>query len=193
MKNHASKIIALLISCLSPLAEAAVVVPQGSSVSFSFNAMSLVQTNASPLDQAGFYFRASGDLLTPGDKPKVELFEQSTNDAAFSAFAYLYTNRDQPSDLFGGTQLRDNVWNDFQGALRITMLSGSVSIDSVVAWAVINGDRYETGNLLTITPPPSGGGSNNGDNSSVEAVPLPASLPLMLSAMAGFIGLRRKS
>lgn len=192
MKNRSRQIIALFISCLSPLAEAAVVVPQGSSIRFSFNAMSLVQTNASPLDQAGFYFRASGDTLTPGDSPKVELFEQSTHDTAFGTFAYLYTHRDQPSDLFGGTQLRDNVWNDFQGALRITMLSGSVSIDSVVAWAVINGNRYETVNLLTMTPPPSGGNSG-GDNSAVEAVPLPASLPLMLSAMAGFIGLRRKS
>ncbi len=189
-------ITAALFALTPQLTSAATVVAEGSSVSYSFNSMTLVSLNASPLDQAGFYFITSGDNLTPGDSPKVQLFENAVSSTAFANFSYLYSNRDQPSTLFGGTQLKDNVWNDFQGALTITMLKGSVSIDTIVAWAIINGDRYETANLLsavvtppTVNPNPSGSG---GENEHPNAVPLPSSLPLMASALVSVFALRRK-
>lgn len=179
----------------------AISVNVGNPLTLSFSTMDLISQNnnynGNPIpNQWQFSLQTSGDNLSSPDKIQVELFENTNLTGSTLLSGYQYRPADGTSTVFATTQLTyNNQWQDLNGSVRVSMLTGSIDISSLILSVFLNGDFYSTQNLIaaTIIPPvtPTNPPSND-EEDNINAVPLPASLPLMLSALAGFIGLRRK-
>jgi hypothetical protein len=111
-----------LLLALTLSAKAQLLLNPGDVYTYQFN--SLPEVVSVPPDErslGGFYFHVSSyDPVT--DFLMVEMFENSTNEPPLVSFVTEFT-----SDGYGA----EGLWADFQGTVRFTMLSGSVTLDSI--------------------------------------------------------------
>lgn len=101
-------------------------------------------------NQGGATINFKGDLLDLGDIVRLEFFENSTSDVAF------FTNDfNRPTDSFGSTVTVPFPWQDLQGAIRITVLAGSINLDSISTQVIRHGSRYFETTYVSAVPEPS--------------------------------------
>lgn len=120
-------------------------------------------------NQGGATIHFSGDLLDIGDVVRLELFEDSLlGPVIFS------NDFNSPTEHFGVTRI--NTWQDLQGVIRLTVLSGSVGLSSIDLQVFKDGYRYADSYTTT------------------AAVPEPETYAMMLAGLGlmGFVSYRRK-
>jgi len=95
----------------------------GESLLISFNSVSGCSfTQLAPPSYAGVAFGI--DLLAPGDSLRLEMFENSLNDSPFATQLYSPAAPVSFVEIYGPM-----AWLDYQGLIRISMLSGSVDVN----------------------------------------------------------------
>ena len=123
----------------------------GDTYIYQFSSLPLVQQ----FPAEGHFFTASSfvtlntETLLPGDQLRLEMFENSPADAPFCS-----------TTLFGSGSCFANLgWQDLQGAVRLTMLSGSVQVETIglevvtlIPFTPLAGHYYST---ITPVPEPS--------------------------------------
>jgi len=125
------KIVLLCLALLSgsPRASSQVVFAEGDSFTYAFNSTNLLLAGSPPPPYQPVFGETGVQIhdtdLPPGTTLRYEMFENSTSGT--SICTRLIT-APWPAGAFCDV---DNVWGDLQGAVRLTMLSGSVTIDAV--------------------------------------------------------------
>ncbi|TVT46771.1 MAG: PEP-CTERM sorting domain-containing protein [Denitromonas halophila] len=119
----------------------------GDSAEYSFNSLAFADT-ASYMAQGGATIQFSGDLLDNGDAVRLEAFEDAADSSPF--YTNTFTN---PTDHFGFTY--GNRWQDLNGALKLTVLSGSVNVHSISYQVIAGGNRYISEVQISPVPEPS--------------------------------------
>lgn len=142
----------VLVVALTLVRAAAVHLLQGESVTMNLSGLIQERPNlpGSTCQEIGeVLVRFQGDLLLPGDSIRIELFENSTAEAPFSSM--------DRSGLGQGTGALGTYiyaqWQDLQGVIRLTMLAGSVNVDSVYVSIQNNGCGHSTNTFDSPTPP----------------------------------------
>jgi hypothetical protein len=147
------QLIAVLLVAAFSLARAnAVHLVQGQSV--TINIGGLVEerprlTNSTCQEVAEALVRLRGDFLLPGEVIRMELFENSEAEAPFMTMDR--TGLGQGTGAVG-TYI-NTYWQDMQGVMRLTMLSGSVNVDSIYVTIQNNGCGHWTNTIDSPTPP----------------------------------------
>src|ERR1043165_9426907 len=141
-----------LLIALAPAAFSQLVLHTGDTWTYNFN--NLPRTGSVPVFTSTpggtFQFTINGSSFQSGDQLRYEMFETSTSDPAICSALF---SSEPPNDA---TCTTDLAWQDQQGAVRLSMLSGSLIIDSVTIKAIVSGpslssyDVYST----TFTPVP---------------------------------------
>ncbi len=115
----------------------------------------------------------SGNLLDAGEEIQLLAYEDNLSETP--VFSNVFST---PTDAFGfHVVMPSTFWSDHQGAFTITALVGSVNLSFVRA------RNYDSQRIP------------HSREFDVAPVPLPAALPLFLSALAGlgFVGWRRRT
>ena len=126
-------LLAVLGTAVRGLAQDVLHLGEGQSFTFQFTSLPFVQAGAlEPLGGAAF-FNFSGNLLDPGERLRIELFENSFGEAPVQVF------EEHPISVrHGAGAFASLAWQDLQGAVRLTMLQGSLDVSSLVLTAVNN-------------------------------------------------------
>ena len=136
---------------------------------------SLMFANTYATDIEGTYFYSGN--LSVGDSLQIDLYDNKNDEQPFES--YILDDHLTPSNglILTWTSLGNNFspWTDLEGSIAITVLTGEIEIANADLNIFLNSGEYSP--ELTVT-----------------AVPLPPSLPLLLSSLFGFILFtRRKS
>jgi len=182
-----------IILCFSSMANAALF-NQGDSSTLSFTTLSYIgTTNNSNGTMVFFPFQLSFNLngtsiytnISKGSSFQLDVYENVSDTIPYSSLVF----GDSPplSTIFAPLMLIVNdkvvelppLWNDFEGKLSLTMLSGSMTLDSldVVVWS--GGQTY--GKTLDIT------------STTPASTPIPAAAWLFGSGLFGLVGVRRRA
>ena len=126
----------------------------GDSYTFAFTAASLAYQGAVDMGQpplGNFSAILNPSTLEPGTTVRLEMFESSVLDAPIA------TTTSTGNSLVSCQA--DRVWEDLQGAIRVTLLAGSATLDQVTIRVLL--ERSGTPNRdfwqLTLTPVPEPG------------------------------------
>jgi hypothetical protein len=119
------QIIALFLFVLTVSAKAQLLLNPGDVYTYTFHSLpEVVPALADERNIGGMYFHISSYDPTT-DFLFVEMFENSTNDPIITSFVAEY--------IYDGSGGQD-VWADLQGTVRFTMLSGSVTLESITTF-----------------------------------------------------------
>lgn len=122
-----------------------VLLTAGQSVDYSFSSMSPVASGTN-LWFADFGWSTGG--FPNGSIISASLYETATTDKPFVALSVdaFPENQIGATDYtVGGLIGRDvPAWQDMQGAIRISVLSGSIDLDSITVGSLISGKQYAT-------------------------------------------------
>ena len=132
------KILLILAFMLSSSISFATTLSEGESFEFSFTNIAFFG-NTTATSSIGLSFNLLGDLLSLGESLQLELFEDTPSDSAFLTTTFI-----APGTGFGVGTIDGlfNYWQDLQGSLRLTAISGSVNLDSFTLGVNSNGIRY---------------------------------------------------
>jgi len=98
----------------------------GDILSWEFNGVSMCQFTQESFIGGRFFVSLGMDMLGPGDTLRLEMFENGLNEAHLVVETY------DGSTPLGVLFLQSpQSWLDFQGVIRLTMLSGSVDVSNV--------------------------------------------------------------
>jgi len=100
-----------------------------------------------------FQFSINGSTFQNGDMLRYEMFENSSTEPPICSGTM------SSAPPFDRTCSSDFSWQDRQGAIRLTMLSGSVEVDSITITAITSGpslSSYDV-NSVSFTPVPEPG------------------------------------
>jgi len=144
----------VIVACCLPCFSQLVLTP-GQLWDYSFD--TLPRTGSVPVfgnnPSGTLQFTVNSSSFQPGDMLRYDMFENNTSETPVCS----ETMSSAPP--FGASCTSDFSWQDRQGAIRFSMLSGSVTIDSITLKAVVAGpslssyDVYST----TFTPVPEPG------------------------------------
>ena len=97
-----------------------------------------------------FGARFDGDLFDPGDSIRMEMFEGTLQEAPFAANTF--TGASAPLDVLNlqASQFPSH-WNDLQGAVRLTVLTGSANLARIGVSAELGPSSY--GNFVAVPEP----------------------------------------
>ena len=112
----------LLLACLCQ-AQSQISLNSGESYTYSFSYPVTVHVGRVFIPYSLFHPGISG--FDPGDIVRLEMFENSTNEGAFCSV--LYNPQSASSCYYQG-----GGWDDFQGAVRVSVLAGSIQFSSFV-------------------------------------------------------------
>ncbi|MDB6031762.1 MAG: hypothetical protein JWM16_2100 [Verrucomicrobiales bacterium] len=119
----------------------------GETWSYHFNSLPFVGvTNAFSTNPQGvFSFKVNGSTLQPDDMLQYEMFETSAAESPVCA-----------GTMTGASSLllscsSPGAWGDRQGAIKFTMLSGSVSVDSISVEAIASGPSLSSLDVYSST------------------------------------------
>ena len=134
-----------------------VLLTAGDTFSYSFDTMPYlgrftVPGGAGSAAEGSFNTSFEGDLFDPSDSVRLEIFERSLDDAP------------RQSSTFGGyttsvsslSILAPYAWSDFQGAVRLTVLSGSVELTKISVYREnpVTLQRYDLYGMVVPIPEP---------------------------------------
>jgi hypothetical protein len=116
---------------LSVSVSSATTVQPGSPLILSFSNLPFIQAVQCCVTllggQGGASINLTSNLLGVGDNIRLEMFENSVADVPF------YTNDfTTPTAQFGASVVVPSPWQDLQGVIRLTALSGSIDVSSIV-------------------------------------------------------------
>jgi hypothetical protein len=95
--------------------------------------------------------RFANDLLNLGDVIRLEMFETTAGSGA----PFFSNDFDTPTNHFGASVLFPVSWQDLQGAILISVLFGSVSLDAIDIQVFRQGGRYfQTAQFSEVPIPP---------------------------------------
>jgi hypothetical protein len=125
----------------------------GQSYTFTFNSMALVGPNTFPdaLYDAGFSFPGSTGF-SADSTVSLSLFDASSPDSPFQVADFQGPTNTFPTGFQGGEESdgvigeagqASPIWQNQQGTLVITVVSGSLTLDGMDARTVIDGNLYE--------------------------------------------------
>jgi hypothetical protein len=124
----------------------------GQAWTYSFNSLPFVgNTNAFTTSPQGiFSFRVNGGTLQTGDLLSYEMFEGSPS---LTPICSGTMNGSSPATLSCSTP---GAWQDREGSVRFTMVSGSVTVDTVALTAIVSGPSLSSFEVYssTFTPVP---------------------------------------
>jgi len=112
--------------------------------SFSYEFQTLPFNNLLPygtpanVGYFGMSFPLGGDLLTTGESVRMEWFENTLQDVPTASVTRSGTNN--PTTEFAIPQA--NMWQDLQGAVRVTVISGEIDLDNLLVAVVRDFDKY---------------------------------------------------
>jgi hypothetical protein len=126
----------------------------GDSFSYSFSTLNYAGDISGAGPRANFTAFFVGDLLDPGESVRLELFESSGFGSPVSSrnVTTLSTAQSKAEVLLTASYSWGLPWQDFEGAVRLTMLSGSARLGSVGAYTTRGTGLYS---VLTPVPEPS--------------------------------------
>ena len=154
MKTQMTKVAVLVTSlgCLTAAGQG-LQLAAGETYTYSFSSMEFLGPAADgSLGSAAFVVRFLGDLLDPTDSIRLEMFEGSVASSPFASDTFLGAN----PPLARVQQDRSQViphWADLQGAVRLTMLTGSANVERIGVFADIG--RFSYGNSVAVPEPSS--------------------------------------
>lgn len=122
------------------------------------------------VNQGGTSLYFSDDLLDVGEVVRLELFEDS-----FLGSVIWSNDFNSPTDSIGVTKL--DIWQDLQGVILVTVLSGSVTVSSNEFQVIKDGYRFSDSYQM-----------------SAPAVPEPETYAMFLAGLVvvGFTACRRR-
>ena len=161
-----SIVIAATILVISNSANAALIAA-GQVYDYTFTSLAFIEL-FTVQNQGGAGIFLSDDLLDPGDIVRLELFENSVSDTAF--FTNDFTD---PTYNFGVGVFNPVPWQDLQGSLRLSVLSGSINLNSIFIQVFNDGSKYS-------------------ETTYISSVPIPSATWLFGSGLIGLIGVARR-
>lgn len=117
-----------------------------------------------------FEFMVDSATFQSGDMLRFEMFENDTSEVPICSGVM------SSAPPFTGSCETDAAWQDRQGAVRLTMLAGSVTVDTITVKAIIPGPSLSSYDVNSVTFAP---------------VPEPGPVTLTLLAATFYVGLRR--
>jgi len=157
---------AALFLLLSQLQSQALTLTAAQSFEYAFNGLPLVEPGSFH-GQAGVQVRFANNLLDLGDVVRLEMLETS----AGSSIPFFSNDFDTPTNHFGASVVVPVSWQDLQGAILISVLSGSVSLDAIDIQVFRQDGRYF-------------------QTAQFSEVPIPPTLLLMMAGLLSFASLR---
>ena len=121
-----------------PVPVASVLLTAGQSFDFTFESMNFVgaSTDESHLYTAGFVVSLNG--FQDGSEVEMSLYETSTSGVAFRVGQFTFEG-----GLLGLVGIHNQAWQDMQGSIRFTVISGNIELESIYSRTVIDGNVYE--------------------------------------------------
>lgn len=119
-----------------------------------------------------FEFTVDSSTFQSGDMLRFEMFEHDTSEVPICSGVMT------SAPPFIGSCETDAAWQDRQGAVRLIMISGSVTIDAITVKAITTGPSLSSYDVNSVTFAP---------------VPEPEPMTLSLFAAAFYVTLRRSS
>jgi hypothetical protein len=117
-----------------------------------------------------FEFMVDSSTFQSGDMLRFEMFENDTSEVPICSGVMT------SAPPFTGSCETDAAWQDRQGAVRLTMLAGSVTIDTITVKAITTGPSLSSYDVNSVTFAP---------------VPEPEPVTLSLFAVAFYVTLGR--
>jgi len=135
---------------------------------------SLMFANTFSTDIEGTYLYSGN--LSVGDSLQIDFYDNKNDEQPFESHIFADHVTSSNGLIFAWTSLGNNFspWTDLEGSMTITVLTGEIEIGSTDLNLFLNSGEYSP--ELTVT-----------------AVPIPPSLPLLLSSLFGFILFARRN
>jgi hypothetical protein len=139
----AAILIILLMASLS--AKSQLVLNQGDAWVHTFNSLPLTGTTNSFLStpQGIFEFHVQAGTLQSGEMLRYEMFENAASETPICSQTIAFG-----SPLTASCS-SPNAWADLQGVFRLTMLSGSLTVDNVHLEAIVSGPSFSSYNVYS--------------------------------------------
>lgn len=129
----------------------ATIITDGQSYEFEFNTLNFIES-VTYKNQGGATISFLDDLLDQGEVARLEFFENSILTTPFFQHDF-----NSPTNHFGASVVVPVPWQDLQGIIKLTMLSGSVDINEIDVQVIRDGNRYlETFSTVPIPEPETG-------------------------------------
>jgi hypothetical protein len=139
----AAVLFALLLASVS--AKSQLVLNQGDVWTHTFNSLPLTGTTNSFLTSAQgvFEFHVQAGTLQSGDTLRYDMFENGASETPICSQTIAF------GSPLTATCSSPNAWADLQGVIRLTMLSGSLTVDNVHLEAIVSGPSLSSFNVYS--------------------------------------------
>ncbi len=127
-----------LFLCLGSVARADILMEQGRRYDFGFDTLPPIRPDTGVNQQGFTAFLAASDPLDPGDAIRVELFPDNFAQPPFYSREF-----NVPTTLFAATIISEPGWQDLQGRLSLTMVSGTAILERLPARVIRDNLLYE--------------------------------------------------
>ena len=119
----------------------------GQSLSIEFNGVGRCYSGEGGSVGGIVYVVFGNDILVPGEQLSLEMFEDDVNEPAVASQVYIL---EEPDAVVGLSS--PGSWLDYQGFIRVNMLSGSVEVDH--ANFFVQSDPYTYCRTTVLVPEP---------------------------------------